>query len=67
MADINKLKSNSLNCPFCGLFNLDVQFNKTRTKMYVKCCKCGASGPLEKNVEDAFESWNKRYNNLKKQ
>ena len=49
-------------CPFCGSATISIQ--RHPDLCFLLCEDCGAGGPVEDTQEEAFESWNERYNKV---
>lgn len=50
-----------LPCPFCGASHHTLQREQGLThmpKVQVRCCGCGARGPLDFDVDRAVDAWN---------
>jgi len=48
-------------CPFCGTQDrVQVIVNTPFVGQRVKCCRCGAEGPVRVGAEAAAKAWNDR-------
>lgn len=49
-------------CPFCGRFELIVEFisSPPKDEYFVECDYCGATGPIAFDDASALEEWDER-------
>lgn len=46
-------------CPFCGSDELRIK-PVWKSYWFIACLKCKAAGPVAKEQDDAWETWNRR-------